>query len=284
MSLEDLGQQAYQKAKLHNDFKGAVEILNKAIGKYPSDKRLYNNRSYCYNKLGKYDKALEDATFMVRRFPDYIKSHYRKGEALFSLNNLVEAEKCFQTVLKMDRGNEEALAQLINIQTERLGSGKNYPKWQIEKALVLAEYDSKVAAYLLENGGVDPKIDDEIYVSDDDIIEIKVQPTRKVKHKVVLDPFTDPINVYNCPSIWIGNVTKNFTEDSLRKIFSEFGKIKSMSVHYSNTCAFVNYMDPSMASKAMKLFQSENHPYQNLVVRFPDNAAKCKPKPNLLKI
>ncbi|XP_039291132.1 hsp70-Hsp90 organizing protein 3 [Nilaparvata lugens] len=192
MSLEDLGQQAYQKANLLNDHKGAVEILNKAIGKYPADRRLYNNRSFCYFKLGKYDKALEDATFMVRRFPDYIKSHFRRGEALFKLKNLLEAEKCFKKAYEMDPQNEEVLSQLMEVQTELLSSGKSYHAWHIYKALKLAEHDTTVAAYLLENGCVYSPNDDEIYVSDEEVLEVKVQPVKKnsKKHKVQ-DPFTE---------------------------------------------------------------------------------------------
>lgn len=54
-SLEELGKLAYQKA-VWNDYKGAIDILDRAITKYPKDPRLYNNRSFCYCKVKDYKR------------------------------------------------------------------------------------------------------------------------------------------------------------------------------------------------------------------------------------
>lgn len=52
-----------------------------------------------------------------------------------------------------------------------------------------------------------------------------------------------------------------------------FGKIKNIIIQQQNFCAFVNYLEPSMASNAMKKFQ-QHYPVADttLVIRFPDNA------------
>lgn len=53
MTSEDLGRQAYQKIIL-NEYREAVNTLDKAISKYPEDEKLYINRCYCYIQLQEY--------------------------------------------------------------------------------------------------------------------------------------------------------------------------------------------------------------------------------------
>ncbi|XP_022202331.2 uncharacterized protein LOC111059040 [Nilaparvata lugens] len=274
MSLEDLGQQAYQRAEVFGDHKGAVEILNKAIGKYPDDERLYNNRSCGYLKLGLFEQALADATYMVRKFPNNVKSHFRRGEALLSMKKPMEAEKCFQEARRLDPKNEEILQKLRDVQTDRLKcfNGKQWHIWHVHKAIALAEFDMKIAAHLLENGAVESEADFEIYYSDEEEEVPSKPPTRYVTRPN--DPLSDPRNIYNSPSVWIGNVTTKYTEAHLRKVFSEYGKIKSLFLQHKNFCCFVNYFEPAMATKAMKAFQSEKCPDKNLIVKFPDSAKK----------
>ncbi|KAG8287481.1 hypothetical protein J6590_091495 [Homalodisca vitripennis] len=82
-----------------------------------------------------------------------------------------------------------------------------------------------------------------------------------------------PSNPFKSNSIWVGNVTKSITEDLIKPLFSKFGKIKSIIVQHQNFCAFVNYMEPSMAANAMKKFH-QHYPIADtfLVIRYPDNA------------
>jgi len=50
--------------------------------------RLFGNRSYCYEKMLEYEKALTDADIALSMNPKWIKGLYRKGKALVGLKVL----------------------------------------------------------------------------------------------------------------------------------------------------------------------------------------------------
>lgn len=50
--------------------------------------RLFGNRSYCYEKMLEYEKALTDADIALSMDPKWIKGLYRKGKALVGLKVL----------------------------------------------------------------------------------------------------------------------------------------------------------------------------------------------------
>lgn len=47
--------------------------------------RLFGNRSFCYEKLLQYEKALTDAEIALSMNPKWVKGLYRKGKALVGL-------------------------------------------------------------------------------------------------------------------------------------------------------------------------------------------------------
>jgi hypothetical protein len=54
-SLEELGKEAYRK-QIWGDYKGAINIYNTVIKKYPQDSRPLNNRCLCYIELKDFKK------------------------------------------------------------------------------------------------------------------------------------------------------------------------------------------------------------------------------------
>lgn len=50
--------------------------------------RLFGNRSYCYEQMLEYEKALNDADIALSMNPKWIKGLYRKGKALVGLKVL----------------------------------------------------------------------------------------------------------------------------------------------------------------------------------------------------
>ncbi|KAF9934266.1 Stress-induced-phosphoprotein 1 [Linnemannia zychae] len=68
---------------------------------------LHSNRSLCYLKLGKHDKALEDAKLSKRLNPDYLKAYIRLGKAYEALGKYDKAIKNFDKALSLDINNEE---------------------------------------------------------------------------------------------------------------------------------------------------------------------------------
>uniref|UniRef100_A0A1B6F632 RRM domain-containing protein n=1 Tax=Cuerna arida TaxID=1464854 RepID=A0A1B6F632_9HEMI len=277
-TLEELGNQAYQKA-LWNDFKGAITILDKAIAKYPRDPRLYNNRCYSYCRLKDYKSALSEAEFMVKEFPSFSKGYYRKAEILIEMKRYIEAELVLHEILKLEPNCQEAKFLLSEVQLMLLCSGGKYSVHDSIRALQLTNFNTEQAKAFLEVGGMkgaNSYDKNDIYYSDEELEEPSTSsaPVAKVTtEEGEYDPYVDPSNPFKSNSIWVGNVTKKITEDSIKPIFSKFGKIKSIIVQHQNFCAFVNYMEPSMAANAMKKFQ-QNYPVADtvLVIRYPDNA------------
>lgn len=47
--------------------------------------RLFGNRSFCYEKMQQYEKALIDADISLSLNPTWVKGLYRKGKALVGL-------------------------------------------------------------------------------------------------------------------------------------------------------------------------------------------------------
>ena len=51
--------------------------------------RFFGNRSYCYDRMGQYEKALQDADVAISLAPDWPKGYFRRGRALAGLKVLV---------------------------------------------------------------------------------------------------------------------------------------------------------------------------------------------------
>ena len=44
--------------------------------------RFFGNRSYCYDRMGQFEKALQDANVAITLAPDWPKGYFRRGRAL----------------------------------------------------------------------------------------------------------------------------------------------------------------------------------------------------------
>lgn len=53
--------------------------------------RLFGNRSFCYEKMQDYEKALADAELALNMSPGWVKGLYRKGRALAGLKVMSDA-------------------------------------------------------------------------------------------------------------------------------------------------------------------------------------------------
>lgn len=267
-TAEELGDLSYQKANW-NDFQGAIDVLNTAVSKFPHDARLYNNRCYCYCRLKDFNNALKDANHMVKFFPNYIKSHYRRGDVLFGLKDYVEAENEFRKVLALDPDCEEAKTQLLECQIQQVQEVGCYRFVALEALqMTSGVYQAK---QFIESGGAKYIANEvEIYFSDEEVLE-----TTPPGSESAADPYTDPRNLMNSKTLWVGNITKNVTEEMLKHIFKQYGQVKSIVLQHKKYCAFVNYTSPTMATNAMRRFE-QNTPIADtkLIIRFPDNLSR----------
>lgn len=87
------------------NYKGAVDLLKKAIKLDPENHIFYSNRAAAYMALEQYDKALGDAEECIRLQPKCAKGYSRKGAALFRMDILAPARDALEKGLELDRDN-----------------------------------------------------------------------------------------------------------------------------------------------------------------------------------
>uniref|UniRef100_A0A7S2JWF7 CS domain-containing protein n=1 Tax=Zooxanthella nutricula TaxID=1333877 RepID=A0A7S2JWF7_9DINO len=102
-----------------NDWRDASVYYTKAIGHTPDDEKLYSNRSACYVKLKKFDKALADARTCTSLQPKWPKAYFRQGQALRGLRKFDEAVAAFQEGRFRDPANPDWTKEIEKTEDER---------------------------------------------------------------------------------------------------------------------------------------------------------------------
>lgn len=234
-SLTEKGIQLVQEGQ----YAHAVIMFTEAIKCDPKDNRFFGNRSYCYYCLEQYPLALADAERAIQLAPDWPKGYFRKGSALMGMKRYSEAEAAMEQVLKLDRDCEEAVTDLFNckvLQLMELGFEEMQSVQLLEKfSTVQAVQTACLEA--ARAGSQDPSV---------------VQPGSP------------------CASLWVGNVTTELTEKHLWDLFKMYGEIESIRVLHERFCAFVNFRNANMASRAMEKLNGYGIENTRLVVRYPD--------------
>ncbi|KAM7408730.1 hypothetical protein PAMA_002449 [Pampus argenteus] len=234
-SLTEKGIKLVQEGQ----YSQAVSMFTEAIKCDPKDYRFFGNRSYCYYCLEQYSQALADAERSIQLAPDWPKGHFRKGSALMGIKRYSEAEKAMEQVLKLDKDCEEAVNDLFNckvLQLMELGFD------QVQSVQLLEKF-STVSAVLAS-------CSDAARAGSQD--QSVVQPGSP------------------CQSLWVGNVTTELTEKHLWDLFKLYGEIESIRVLHERFCAFVNFKNANMASRAMEKLNGYCIENTRLVVRYPD--------------
>ncbi|XP_077992391.1 uncharacterized protein LOC144446493 [Glandiceps talaboti] len=254
-------------------YTAAIDLFTQAIKLDPRDFRFFGNRSFCYDRLGQYDKALKDADKAISLAKEWPKGYFRKGRALAGLKLYAEAEGAFEQVLKLDRHCEDAMQELLRCRTHQLMEmGFSRPQSEIairQHGTVQAALESLLAGAVQEG-----TLSDEIYISDDeDHITKTIQASK-----------TDVKNPEGLTSLWVGNVLPKVTEKDVRDIFSKCGQVQSVRMLPEKFCVFVNYKRKDAASKAMQVLQGYDLEGQRLLIKFPDNPiVNGQPRTTVLK-
>ncbi|XP_051507738.1 protein STIP1 homolog isoform X4 [Myxocyprinus asiaticus] len=212
----------------------ALSLFTEAIKCDPKDHRFFGNRSYCYCCLEQYPLALADAEMSIQMAPDWPKGYYRRGSALMGLKRYSEAEKAMEQVLKLDRDCEEAVNDLLYCKVQQLTD---------------LGYDEEQSIQLLEK-----------YKTVQAVVA-----ARASNQDCALLQLGSP-----CNSLWVGNVTTELTEKHLQDLFKIYGEIDSIRVLHERFCAFVNFKNADMASRAMEKLNGHLIENTRLVVRYPD--------------
>lgn len=250
-------------------YTAAIELFSEAIKLDPNDHRFFGNRSYCYDRIQQYEKALKDAEKAITLAKTWAKGFFRQGRALAGLKMFPDAEKAFTQVLKLDKNCEDAVQELLRVRTHQIME-MGFTRQQAEAAIkiygtVSAALDSLLAGVVAENS-----LSTEVYVSDDD--ESFTSPSQQpVYTHQPGDTKMDPKNPEGLTALWVGNVLPEVTDKKLHQLFTRFGTVKSVRCLPEKYCAFVNFSTKEAAGKAMQSLQGAEVGGQKLLIKFPDN-------------
>ncbi|KAL8578467.1 hypothetical protein ACOMHN_028739 [Nucella lapillus] len=252
------------------EYSAAIQLFTEAIALDPKDFRFLGNRSYCYDRLQQYEKALKDAEKAVKLSKDWPKGYFRKGRALAGLGKFSEAEESFLQVLKLDKNCEEAVQELQQVRTRQL-TDMGFSQGQ---ALAAIKKHATVPAALeaLLSGTVEDSLAGEVYQSDEeDFTTPKSIPAPQPVPSQSADVKMNHKNPEGLTALWVGNVLPQVTERRLTQMFSKYGPVASVRMLPEKYCAFINFKLKESAGRAMQYLQNQECEGQHLLIRFPDN-------------
>ncbi|NXY79940.1 TTC31 protein, partial [Glareola pratincola] len=224
------GNEAAQKGR----YAEAVQAFTEAVKLNPREHRLFGNRSYCYEKLQRYEEALRDAQVSLGLQPGWPKGFFRKGKALRGLKRYAEAASTFEELLRLDGANAEAAAQLeacwalLRVTCPCLSSG---------------EWASGSCRDTDKSGFV-------TVVSSRSQTRSQGKATSSSQQTL---PPTHPAR--DCYPLWVGNITSRISKKVLHSSFSPFGEIRFIRMLPERRCAFINYTRKVAAEAAYVAMQ-----------------------------
>ncbi|KAI0239606.1 hypothetical protein LSAT2_009654 [Lamellibrachia satsuma] len=273
----------------------AVDLFTEAIKLDPMDFRFFGNRSYCYDRMQRFERALKDAECAVTLAPEWPKGYFRKGRALAGLKLYAEAEQAFVQVLKLDQKCEDAVQELLRVRTHQI-TEMGFSRQQAEQAI--RQHGSVQQALDLLLAGVvgDTSLSSDVYISDEEDyatqvslavsiplvagspVHQRVAPLPTSLHNLpphipprVNDVKMDSANPEGLTALWVGNVLPEVNDKKLVQMFSKFGEVTSVRALPDKFCAFINFKKKECAGKAMAALQGMECAGQKLYIRFPDN-------------
>lgn len=295
-NTEDIVKKSTELAVIGNQFASsghfdmAVKYFTDAIKYNPAEFRLFGNRSFCYEKIQDYEKALADAELALNMSPGWVKGLYRKGRALAGLKRYDEAAQALKEVLRLDSSCADAAQELMRVQITQL-MGFGFSREQSSNALIIhgnveksLEALSKISG-ILYNGSYPtasvtyPAKVDRVYSTSTTSEFPSAPKPHQAQHSQSLQnrPKTNtpirrsenfPVATKLYP-IWVGNLVPSATEAMIIERFEGAGKIHSIKLLRSRRCAFVNYLDPDCCEIALTFHGMELNG-SKILVRYPD--------------
>ena len=232
-------------------FNAAVDLFTEAIRLYRDDHRYYANRSFCYDHLKQYDRALKDAITCIKLSPVWAKGYFRKGRALVGLLQFSDAETAFEEVLKLDKQCADAEHELVRIRVQQLVD------------MGFSHKQSEVA--IKKHGNVQLALDS--LLSGQITVDHSDRTAPQANGSGPNNALTDQMS-----TLWIGNLNASkVTHDDLSNLFSQCGGVTSIRVLPERRCGFVTFDSPATAATAMSSLNGHPLGGKSLVLRYPDN-------------
>ncbi len=95
--INNKGNESFRENKLQD----ALKFYSDAILTNPSNAKYYSNRAACYNKMGRFENAIDDCEKAIEIDPNFIKAYVRKGNILLSNQQYKDARETFLEGLKV---------------------------------------------------------------------------------------------------------------------------------------------------------------------------------------
>ncbi|NWZ49612.1 TTC31 protein, partial [Haliaeetus albicilla] len=233
----------------------AVQAFTEAVKLNPREHRLFGNRSYCYEKLQRYEEALRDAQVSLGLQPGWPKGLFRKGKALRGLKRYAEAVRTFEELLRLDGANADAAAQLEACRALlRVSPGSGIPGIPScrtagpEPCLTPQQNSSwewaSGSCWDTDTGG---------FVTVGSSRSQARGQSRAMASSQQTLPLTHPAR--DCYPLWVGNITAKISEKVLHSSFSRFGQIRFIRMLPERRCAFINYTRKKAAEAAYAAMQ-----------------------------
>ncbi|XP_021238233.1 tetratricopeptide repeat protein 31 isoform X2 [Numida meleagris] len=238
------------QAAVQGRYAEAVQALTEAIKLNPREHRLFGNRSYCYEKLQRYQEALRDAQMALGLRPNWPKGFFRKGKALWGLKRYAEARDTFEQLLRMEGAHTdvatqlEACQMLLQSSLRDASSPRAVPVLEAREPLtpVSEEYVNGSCSDVDTSGFV-------TVVNSRSHSKSRTQATATASPKHTL-PSQHPAR--DCYPLWVGNITFKITKKVLQSCFSRFGQIQSIRMLPEKYCAFINFHQKAAAEAAYR--------------------------------
>uniref|UniRef100_A0A8C3RAX4 RRM domain-containing protein n=1 Tax=Cyanoderma ruficeps TaxID=181631 RepID=A0A8C3RAX4_9PASS len=228
----------------------AVWAFTVALELNPQEHRFLGNRSYCLEKLGRYEEALADAEAALALRPGWPKGSFRKGKALRGLKRYAEAARTFEELLLQDGAYAEAATQLeacrALLQQCSLPSGVPVSSFLLKakEPVFLPGWATKSCQDTGDTSATGGS---------------SRTPTRDLERKPAVasgHPTLPPSHpARDCFPLWVGNITSHINEKVLRRAFGRFGEIRSVRLLPGRHCAFINFSGKAEAEEAFRAMQ-----------------------------
>ncbi|XP_061439750.1 tetratricopeptide repeat protein 31 isoform X1 [Rhineura floridana] len=243
MVLADCGNETAKQG----GYQEAVLLFTEAVKLNPREYRFFGNRSFCYERLQCYPKALCDAQLALSLQPGWPKGLFRKGKALMGLKRYVEAARTFEELLQFDGFRGDAAIQLEKCRVQLLlenGFSHYPPEWNI----LAREAQRSVAG---EQQGGRPLASSNSQTAAGRLVSATI--TNSLGKALLASAAQIPVREWF--AVWVGNLTPNITQEVLLRCFQPFGPIDSIRCLPRRFCAFVNYTRKEAAEAAYAALQ-----------------------------
>ncbi|XP_072233092.1 uncharacterized protein [Leuresthes tenuis] len=314
LSFEDNVKISTDLANIGNKFASdgnynmAVKYFTDAIKCNPTEFKLFGNRSFCFEKLQEYDKALTDAELSLGICPGWVKGLFRKGKALAGLKRYEEAAQAYREVLKLESSYAEAAQELMRVQIFQLmeydftweessnaliihgtvNAAKNVlfklhqrqPGAALNGTVPPAQVANVTGVSPIVSGNTNPALFGFSESHDAPKKPLMNKPLGSVQNIANVQsqskPFLMKMNYGdNRPSlelfpVWVGNLNNPVTDAAVTDLFGKVGIVYSVKVLHYKRCAFVNFTKKEDCDEAIRRFHGCDLNGNKIAVRYPD--------------